>query len=252
MDISFLAVNVRAVLLVALLQRATQLLRSFKILTQLLHVILSRCHGASLGLNIEIWPTMISLGCFFQERAVEMMVSSPEYLQCELLLHSEHQGLDHLCSGLSQSPTQGHPPSWSGPPGWGTHSPWNEKRHSEWHACWMWNRREEIFSSGHLVFCCFLFLIPGGQTYLTHLHTDITHFILPPADVSLLQLGSNSQTSKTVFQLNMIHRIQFLLSNKKAFLIRKFFKSLWRRCNRTLLCCGKYLALRICIHRKIN
>lgn len=53
LDLSFLPVNVWTVLLIALLQGATQLLCSLQILTQLLHVVLGRCHGAPLGLNMS-------------------------------------------------------------------------------------------------------------------------------------------------------------------------------------------------------
>lgn len=100
LDLSFLPVNVWTVLLIALLQGATQLLCSLQILTQLLHVILSRCHRASLGLNISTLANSLKswrshLVAFFK-RAVEMKISSPEYLRHGILLHLEHQGLHHL------------------------------------------------------------------------------------------------------------------------------------------------------------
>lgn len=52
-DLCSLALDVGAVLLVNLLQRAAQLLCGFQILTQFLHIVLSRHHRFSLGLNIE-------------------------------------------------------------------------------------------------------------------------------------------------------------------------------------------------------
>lgn len=51
LDLCPLALDVRAVLLVALLQRAAQLLCGLQILTHLLHVILSCCHRPLLALN---------------------------------------------------------------------------------------------------------------------------------------------------------------------------------------------------------
>lgn len=100
LDISSLAVNVWAVLLVALLQGATQLLCSLQILTQLLHVILCSCHRPSPGLNISKVGQQFKMcqltNLVIFSMNVKMNISSPGYPQCGLLSHLEHQGPDHL------------------------------------------------------------------------------------------------------------------------------------------------------------
>lgn len=51
LDLGPLALDVRAVLVVALLQRAAQLLRGLQVWTQLPHVTLSWCHSLTLALD---------------------------------------------------------------------------------------------------------------------------------------------------------------------------------------------------------
>lgn len=66
LDLRPLALDVRAELLVSLLQRAAQLLCGLKILTQLLHVILSPCHSLPLVLITAkgIYSYLKPVGCW--------------------------------------------------------------------------------------------------------------------------------------------------------------------------------------------